>query len=112
MYTVRALIDTAAEMCGSQAALARHLGVHPHRVCEWKSGVRSITPEQIAELCLLLRLSGDDCRCCVALSIIASAKNTERRDRLREAFFRSGHSERRRCTDRPPRRSGTHHAHH
>lgn len=42
------LINRAAKECGNRAALAKALGVLPHRLSEWEHGKRQIPPEQVA----------------------------------------------------------------
>ncbi|RDD95586.1 hypothetical protein DTW89_01085 [Acidovorax sp. BoFeN1] len=48
--TLKTLIDKAAEICGSQRALAEQLGVKPHHVSEWKSGGRKCMPDDQAAM--------------------------------------------------------------
>ncbi len=50
------LIERAAKTCGSQAAVARAMGVLPLRVTQWKSGTRSCPPERIDQLAELAGL--------------------------------------------------------
>lgn len=45
MQKVKTLIDKAVEVCGSQAALAAKLGIHPTQISNMKKGGRPIAPE-------------------------------------------------------------------
>lgn len=47
-------IDSAREITGSDRATATALEVSPAKVCEWRSGVRTPTPEQAARLADLI----------------------------------------------------------
>lgn len=51
------LIERAATRCGSQAAVAREMGVLPLRVTQWKSGTRPCPPDRIDQLAELAGLS-------------------------------------------------------
>ena len=44
------VIENAKNLTGSDAATARQIGVVSGRIAEWKSGVRTPTPEQAAAL--------------------------------------------------------------
>lgn len=86
MRTVLSLIDEAREKCGSDAALARQLGVAGHHPCEWRNGDRSVSPMTVGLLCDVLELDGDEARRLGAMAIIATAK-PEKRGVLRRSFF-------------------------
>lgn len=50
-------------------------------------GNRPITPETVALLCDVLELSGAEAREIAAWSVILNAKNAEKRETLKRAFF-------------------------
>lgn len=59
MRLAQTLIDKAVEMCGSQAELARRMGVYPTDITKLKSGDRPLSPEIAAELA---DIAGEDAR--------------------------------------------------
>jgi DNA-binding transcriptional regulator YdaS (Cro superfamily) len=87
MRTVQSLIDEAAEVCKSRAALARRIGVHASQITCWSTGSEPISPENVALLCDVLQLSGEETRRLAALAIVANPKNLKRAEVLRRAFF-------------------------
>lgn len=50
MTLVKDLIDKAAKNLGSQAALARELGVHRAQITNWKSGTHVCKPDDLAAI--------------------------------------------------------------
>ncbi len=66
---VKALIDKAAEMCGSKAAVARELGIPQPHVAQWFSGARKAQPHDIAAIA---ELAGLD-----AIKFLAQAQMNE-----------------------------------
>lgn len=42
------LIERAAKECGSKTALAKQMGVSAQRLNDWRTGLRSCPPEQVA----------------------------------------------------------------
>jgi len=87
MRTLETLIDEAANVCGSYAALARRIGTTPQRVDEWKHGKRAMTPESVADLCNVAQVDGDEACRLAALAVIENPKNASRKEALRRAFF-------------------------
>lgn len=87
MESVIALIDRAVQLCGSQAALARALGVYPADISDWKKGKRPVTPETVALICDVLQLPGEEARTLAAWAVIENAKNSSKREKLKRAFF-------------------------
>ena len=57
---IQALIARAVSRLGSQAAVAREIGVLPHRLTEWKQGTRQCPPERIDQLAELAGLDHAD----------------------------------------------------
>lgn len=87
MESLQTLIDEAAQVCSSYAALARRLGTTPQRVHQWKTGERAMTPETVADLCNVLECPGERARELAAVAVIENAKNATRRAALVRAFF-------------------------
>lgn len=79
----QSLIDKAAQVCGSDAELARRLGVHRVVIAEMRSGKRAISPATAAELA---DIAGDDAREAAIAAVIESAKGTRRESRLRDVL--------------------------
>lgn len=50
MTLVKDLIDKAAKNLGSQAALARELGVHRAQITNWKRGTHVCKPDDLAAI--------------------------------------------------------------
>jgi plasmid maintenance system antidote protein VapI len=84
---VRTLIDRARELVPTDAALARILNMKPPNLVEAKTGKRHLTAEQIARLCDLLRLSGEEARMWLAQSAIERAQDSSARSLMAKAFF-------------------------
>lgn len=89
MASVQTLIDLARVKCGTDAELARRVGVPRSHVAMWKSGVRPVSPETVATICDVLQLSGEECREWVAVAMVENPKNAKVADRLRRALFAS-----------------------
>jgi hypothetical protein len=53
-HTFQGVIDSAAAMCGSQKALAEHLGMPPTHLSNARSGLRPIPKEKLAVLACLV----------------------------------------------------------
>ena len=87
MVNLKSVVDKGAEVCGSQANLARQLGVTPQRLDDWKRGRVPITPESAAKMGLLAGLDGEQVRMLAAQVIIDNPKNEGSREVLRRAFF-------------------------
>lgn len=85
--SVETLLVEAVEKAGSQAELARRIGVKPPEVTEWKKGKRPISPETIGLLCDVLELPGTEAQRLAALAIVGAEKNAGKRATLRRAFF-------------------------
>lgn len=81
MQELRTLIDKASEVCGSDSALARRMGIHQPTIAEMRSGKRSISPVTAAELA---DIAGEDAREAAIAAVIESAKGTRREGAMRE----------------------------
>lgn len=87
MYTVQTLIDAAIVKCGTQAALARRLGMERQDVHAMARGARPVTPTTVALLCDVLELPGVEAQRLAALAVVQNAKDSSLREVLRRAFF-------------------------
>lgn len=85
--TVQTLIDMARARVGTDAALARRLGVPGHHPHEWRKGLRAVTPEVAAALCDVLELTGEEAREWVAVAIVENPKNAGKVELLKRALF-------------------------
>lgn len=81
MLLAKFLIDKAVEMCGSQAELARRMGVYPTDITKLKSGERPLSPEVAAELA---DIAGEDARQAAIDAIIERNSETRKGDKLKE----------------------------
>ena len=81
MQSVKALIDKASTVCGSDSKLAERMGVHRVVIAEMKAGKRAISPATAAELA---DIAGEDARQACIDAVIESAKGTRREGALRE----------------------------
>jgi DNA-binding transcriptional regulator YdaS (Cro superfamily) len=75
------LIDAAVAVCGSQAELARRMGVYPADVNNLKTGKRPLSPELAAELA---DIAGEDARQAVIDAVIERNAGTRKGGALRE----------------------------
>lgn len=87
MKSVKTLIDLAATRCGSDAELARRIGVQRSIIAEMRSGARAISPEAVVLMCDVLELPGEECQEWVAISLIENPKNASRVEVLKRALF-------------------------
>lgn len=81
MQQLKTLIDKASEMCGSDSALARRMGIHQPDIAAMRSGKRKISPATAAELA---DIAGEDAREAAIAAVIESAKGTRREGAVRE----------------------------
>jgi DNA-binding transcriptional regulator YdaS (Cro superfamily) len=81
MESVRALIDKASKVCGSDTALAERMGIERPNLSLMRAGKRAISPATAAELA---DIAGDDAREAAIAAVIESAKGTRRESVLRE----------------------------
>jgi len=81
------LLDLAQQKTGSDAELARRLEVPRQIVSEWRHEKRAISPEAVAALCDLLRLSGEEAREWLAIAVCDNPKNANRAEMLKRALF-------------------------
>jgi transcriptional regulator with XRE-family HTH domain len=81
MESVRALIDKASKVCGSDTALAERMGIDRPNISLMRAGKRAISPATAAELA---DIAGDDAREAAIAAILESAKGTRRESVLRE----------------------------
>lgn len=86
MRTVENLIDECAQMCGGDSKLAQRLGVPRQRVHEWRKAGERLQPEQIALLCDVLQVDGEEARRLLATASTAGAKPRYQAV-MRRAFF-------------------------
>lgn len=87
MEELRALIDQAANACGSYAALARRIGVRPQHVNAWKHGDRPLTPPVIADLCDVAGITGKEAQALLALATAENPAYAEKAGVMRRVFF-------------------------
>lgn len=80
MQAMNTLIDKAAKVCGSDAALAKRMGVKPTVISMLRHG-RTITPETAAELA---DIAGEDARDAAIQAVLERSKGTRREGVLRE----------------------------
>lgn len=97
------LIDKASKNCGSDAALARKMGIYPADVSNLRAGKRALSPELAAEIA---EIAGEDARQAVIDAVIERNLGTKKGSVLKEilgkvlaaggvavlAFFYSGDS--------------------
>lgn len=76
---LRDLIEQSARIAGSQAALAKVIGVHPNDLSAAKAGKRSLPASACGKLADLL---GIDRWTVIAASELVTEKNPEKRDYL------------------------------
>jgi hypothetical protein len=84
---VQTLIDRARETVPSDAELARRLEMPPPNLARVKAGRGHLTDEQLARLCTLLRLSGEESRLWLAQLAIERAQKTSAQSLMAKAFF-------------------------
>lgn len=60
MHRIQTLIDKASKVCGSQNALAAHLGIESGNLSRAKHGKRPFTREQIEALSVLVNEDAGD----------------------------------------------------
>jgi len=87
IQTLSELFTEAANRKGSQAALARHLGVGPQQVHKWKTASRPIPASVLASLCDVCQLTGEEARRVLADAECLNPKHATIREVLRRAFF-------------------------
>ena len=75
------LIDKASKNCGSDAALARKMGIYPADVSNLRAGKRPLSPELAAEIA---DIAGEDARQAVIDAVIERNLNTKKGGVLRE----------------------------
>jgi DNA-binding transcriptional regulator YdaS (Cro superfamily) len=81
MEYVKALIDKAAKVCGSDQALADKLGIARPNISLMRAGKRQVSPATAAELA---DIAGEDARQAAIDAVIENAKGTRREGVLRE----------------------------
>lgn len=80
---MKTLIDKASKMCGSDAALAKRMGVAQSVISDMRHRGRTVTPETAAELA---DIAGEDAREAAIAAILERAKGTRREGVLREVL--------------------------
>ncbi|WP_287802835.1 hypothetical protein [Diaphorobacter sp.] len=81
MKIAETLIDKASKMCGSDAALARRMGIYPADVSRLRAGKRPLSPELAAEIA---EIAGEDARQAVIDAIIERNADSRKGALLRE----------------------------
>lgn len=81
------VLDRARALCGTDAELARRIGIPRQHVANMRAGTRAISPETMGLVCAVLKLDGDYARQLVAMTIITNPKNSKTAERLRHALF-------------------------
>ena len=76
MRTVKTLIQEISEQMGSDAELARRLGLQRQDVYALKTGRRSTTPEMLARLCNLVDMPCAEAREWLALVVLENRHNS------------------------------------
>lgn len=89
MKIAELLIDKAAAVCGSQAELARRMGVERSEITNLKSGRRPLSPELAAELA---DIAGEDARQAVIDAVIERSQNTRKGAVLRDILGKGLHA--------------------
>jgi len=85
--SVQRLIDQARDKVGTDAELARQLGIPSGNLAHMRSGVRTVSPEMVGLLCNLLELPGEEAREWLAIAVLENPKNSSRVEVFRKAFF-------------------------
>lgn len=81
MEYVRALIDKASKVCGSDQELADRIGTARPNISLMRAGKRAISPATAAELA---DIAGVDIDLAVKMAVLESVKGTRREAKLRE----------------------------
>lgn len=81
MEYVRALIDKASKVCGSDQELADRIGTARPNISLMRAGKRAISPATAAELA---DIAGVDVDYAMKLAVLESVKGTRREAKLRE----------------------------
>ena len=87
MKSVKLLLDMCNEKCGSDAEVARRVGVPRSHVAMWRSGARPMSAETAAMLADILELPGEEAREWMAIAVIENPKNASRVEVLKRALF-------------------------
>lgn len=80
MTNIETLIDKASKTCGSDAQLARKMGISQSTISDMRHRGRTVTPETAAELAAI---AGEDAREAAIEAIVQRAKGTRRESVLR-----------------------------
>jgi transcriptional regulator with XRE-family HTH domain len=83
---VKVLIDSAAKMCGSKAALARELGVRPQHLNNWYAGY---DPVPIEVRTALADIAGRSAASELAEAVMERSEGRPFAERLRRALGKS-----------------------
>jgi DNA-binding transcriptional regulator YdaS (Cro superfamily) len=75
------LIDKASKRCGSDAALARKMGIYPADVSNLRAGKRPLSPELAAEIA---EIAGEDARQAVIDAVIERNEGSKKGHILKE----------------------------
>lgn len=81
MQALQTLIDKASNVCGSDTALAKRMGIHQPDIAAMRAGKRKISPVTAAELA---DIAGEDAREAAIAAVIESTRGTRREGAMRE----------------------------
>ena len=87
MISVQTLIDKASEICGSDAELARRMGIQRQNLGHMRAGRAPISPETIGVLCDIAHIDPHESGRMALEAIVSHPKNASRAEVLRRAFF-------------------------
>jgi len=87
MRSAKTLIDEAIEICGSQAALAKRLGMQQQDIHKLATGKRPFSPEVIGLLCDVVGVEPTESQRMALAAVIENPKNASKAEVLRRAFF-------------------------
>lgn len=83
---LKQLLDLAAEKAGSDYAVAKALGMHRQQVSNWRTGQRTCTPEDVAQLAAIAGLEPEKW---MIRAVLAKYEGTPKGDRLYKALGKS-----------------------
>jgi len=99
MKRVLSLLDAAQRLCGSDAEMARRLGVPHSHPGQWRNGSRRMTPTTVGLLADLVGLAPDDATRVTLLAVVEGVKDPEKQGILRRLYFNTVGMLRRRASD-------------
>jgi len=87
MKRVIALLDAARDVCGSDAALARRMGIDRTHPAQWRAGKRQINAEMVGLLADVVGMPPEDATRMVLQAIVDGVKDPKKQGVLRRLFF-------------------------